>query len=184
MQILVFKALRHIYEKKSSFPVIAWRVVLVAETWASYSSYFQFFFKNGPFPASFFLYFRLFSTVDRKKCSLYLCLDSNCGPLVSDATALRTEPQPLPSILNTWPLIKLLFYFMLKTFCFNSAHWWWWWWHQHSPPKYLHYSIKQGDLNYLIRPRFFECQLMSIMMYSLSKEEKLFSFYQSMNLRN
>ena len=49
-----------------------------------------------------FLYFRLFKThVTVNKCSIYInfCrwLDSNRGSLVSEATALPTEPQPLPT---------------------------------------------------------------------------------------
>ena len=53
-------------------------------------------FLNGPFPA-FFLYFCLFNTVD-SKCQFKFCqwLNSNCGPLESEATALPTEAQPLP----------------------------------------------------------------------------------------
>ena len=52
------------------------------------------FFKNGPFPASFFLYFRLYNTADSKQMLNKFCrwLDSNRGPLVSEATALPTEP--------------------------------------------------------------------------------------------
>ena len=56
------------------------------------------FLKNGPFPASY-LYFHLFNTVDNKQMFyIKVCrwLDSNRGPLVSDVTALPTEPQPLP----------------------------------------------------------------------------------------
>ena len=52
------------------------------------------FLKNVPFPDSFILYFRLFNTVDRKYN--YRCPDSNHGSLVLEATALLTEPQPLP----------------------------------------------------------------------------------------
>ena len=51
----------------------------------------------------FFLYFRLFNTVDSKQMFNKFCqwLDSNCGPLVLEATTLPTEPQPLPwMILN------------------------------------------------------------------------------------
>ena len=57
-----------------------------------------FFAKNGPFPASFFFF--LFSsfqyTVDSKQMfhlnKTCRWLDSNCGPLVSVAAALPTEP--------------------------------------------------------------------------------------------
>ena len=46
-----------------------------------------------------FLYFRLFITVDGiQMFYINICqwLDSNRGPVVSEATALPTEPQPLP----------------------------------------------------------------------------------------
>ena len=42
-------------------------------------------FLNGPFPANIYC------------INICLCSDSNSGPLVSEATALPTEPQPLPS---------------------------------------------------------------------------------------
>ena len=35
------------------------------------------------------------------------CVDSNCGPLASEATALRTEPQPLPELTIQSSLMKL-----------------------------------------------------------------------------
>ena len=52
----------------------------------------------GPFKASFFIYFRLFNkqitaNMFSKSCQW---LDSNQGPLVSEATALPTAPQPQP----------------------------------------------------------------------------------------
>ena len=52
-------------------------------------------------PGLFFFYFRLFNTIQmtfNNKCSIKICrcLDSNHGPLTSEATALPTEPQPLP----------------------------------------------------------------------------------------
>ena len=45
-----------------------------------------------------FIYFRLFNTVDNKQMLNKFCqwLESNRGPLVLKATALPTEPQPLP----------------------------------------------------------------------------------------
>ena len=45
-----------------------------------------------------FLYFRLSHTADSKQMfhiKVCRCLHSNCGPLVSEATALPAEPQPL-----------------------------------------------------------------------------------------
>ena len=59
------------------------------------------FFLNGPFPASFSLFLSFQYTVDSKQMfniNINFCrwLDSNRRPLVSDATALPTEPQPQP----------------------------------------------------------------------------------------
>ena len=55
-------------------------------------------FKNGPFTAPF----SLFSSFDRAdsivKYKFCWLLVSNCRPLVSEVTALATEPQPLPSL--------------------------------------------------------------------------------------
>ena len=55
------------------------------------------FLINGPIPASFFFIF-VFSVQLIVKSWLKFCrwLDSNSGPLVLEATALPTEPQPLP----------------------------------------------------------------------------------------
>ena len=70
---------------------------------SSQNSYCKVFFKKKwPFPASYlYIYFRLFDIVDSKQMFNKICrwLDSNHGPLVSEATALPTEPQPLPDIL-------------------------------------------------------------------------------------
>ena len=59
---------------------------------------FVIFFYKLAIPGLFFLYFRLFNIVDSKQMFNKFCqwLDSNRGPLVSEATALPTEPQPLP----------------------------------------------------------------------------------------
>ena len=69
------------------------------------------FFKKWAIPGLFFLYFRLFNTqLTVYKCSILInfCqwLDSNRGPLVSEATALPTEPQPLPMfyLFTDWTL--------------------------------------------------------------------------------
>ena len=60
----------------------------------------------------FFFYFRLFDTLQLTvtKCSLKICqcLDSNRGPLVSEATALPTEPQPLPIGIIVYPFKFIL----------------------------------------------------------------------------
>ena len=72
-------------------------------TWMSIVNLF--FFKKWAIPGLFFIYFHLFNTVDNKQMLNKFCrwLESNRGPLVSKATALPTEPQPLPiasSIFN------------------------------------------------------------------------------------
>ena len=62
------------------------------------SSIIKVFFKNGLFTASF-RYFCLSNTVDGKQkffIKVFQWLDSNSGPLVSEATALPSELQPLP----------------------------------------------------------------------------------------
>ena len=66
------------------------------------------FFLKRAIPGLFIFYFRLFNTIQltvNNKCSIKICrcLDSNRGRLVLEATALPTEPQPLPT------LDKLLF---------------------------------------------------------------------------
>ena len=61
--------------------------------------YFFLFFKPA-ISGLFFFYFRLFNTIQLtvNKCSIKICrcLDSNRRPLISEATALPTELQPLP----------------------------------------------------------------------------------------
>ena len=58
-------------------------------------------FKNGPFPASFSL-FSSFQYSWQWIFNIKFCwwLDSNRGPLESEATALPTEPQPLRQCFN------------------------------------------------------------------------------------
>ena len=53
-----------------------------------------FVFLKWAIPGLFFVYFCLFITVDSKQMFNKFCrwLDSNCGHLVSEATALPTEP--------------------------------------------------------------------------------------------
>ena len=63
------------------------------------------FFKKWAIPGLFFVYFCLFITVDSKQMFNKFCrwLDSNCGHLVSEATALPTEPHnhcPVLEIVN------------------------------------------------------------------------------------
>ena len=63
-----------------------------------------FFFKKMGHSGLFFFYFRLFNTIQLtvdNKCSIKFCrcLESNRGPLIPEATALPTEPQPLPKKL-------------------------------------------------------------------------------------
>ena len=70
--------------------------------------YFFLFFKPA-ISGLFFFYFRLFNTIQLtvdNKCSIKFCrcLESNRGPLIPEATALPTEPQPLPKklLLFVW----------------------------------------------------------------------------------
>ena len=65
--------------------------------------------KNGPYLASFSLFSSFQSTVDSKQMfsiNINPCrwLDSNRGPLVSEGTALPTEPQPLTPVFN-WAIL-------------------------------------------------------------------------------
>ena len=68
-------------------------------------SFFFFFLKSGPFPASFLFIFVFSIQLIINKCSIKFCrwLESNRGPLVSKASALPTEPQPLPKVLQSLP---------------------------------------------------------------------------------
>ena len=53
---------------------------------------------NGPFSASLYLISSFQDTCRLEKvCKICRCLDSNHGGLVSEATTVPTEPQPLPS---------------------------------------------------------------------------------------
>ena len=60
------------------------------------------FFKKMGHPQPLLLYFRLFNAVDRKMFIINFCQkrDSNRGPLELEVTALPTEPQPLPIVVN------------------------------------------------------------------------------------
>ena len=75
------------------------------------------FLKNGPFPASF-MYFRLFNTqLTVNKCSIIFSrwLDSNRGPLVSEATPLPTEPHNLcPEIPRNTYLLATYYASLIK----------------------------------------------------------------------
>ena len=64
------------------------------------TSLFITFLKKMCHSGPLFHYFRLFNTVDSKQLFNKFCrwLDSNRRPLVLEATALPTEPQPLPQI--------------------------------------------------------------------------------------
>ena len=61
--------------------------------------YCNFFFKMGH-SRPLFLYFRLFNFNVQFVDKVCRCWDSNHGSLVSEATALPTEPPPLPFILG------------------------------------------------------------------------------------
>ena len=74
---------------------------------------------NGPFQASF-SYFRLFKTdlIELKQNKICQWLHSNCGSLVSEATALQTKPQPLfnPSVYFTFNLKLCMDQKLIRTY--------------------------------------------------------------------
>ena len=84
-------------------------------------------------PGLFFFYFFLFNIIQltvKNKCCIKICrcLDSNRGPLVSEATALPTESQPLPKSRKVlqWKLrvfLKIFFPFCrhLPSMCESAA---------------------------------------------------------------
>ena len=59
------------------------------------------FLKNGPFSDSFSLFLSIQYSLQKTKVQYKFgrWLDLNHGPLVSEATALLTDPQPLPRLL-------------------------------------------------------------------------------------
>ena len=78
-----------------------------------------FYIKNGPFPGLFYLYIRLLQLTVNVKYKFCQRLDSKCGPLVSEATALPTEPKPLPKYL-VWFCCKKNIYLFLQRSRFFS----------------------------------------------------------------
>ena len=62
------------------------------------------FIKMGHSRPLFVFLFSLQSTVNSVQYKFCRWLDSNCGPLVLEATALPTEPQPLPLKVFLSPL--------------------------------------------------------------------------------
>ena len=59
-----------------------------------------FLFSNVPFPTSvFFIFCLLKYRIHIVQCKFYQWLDSNCGPLMSEATTLLTDPQPILCVL-------------------------------------------------------------------------------------
>ena len=91
---------------KANFFVIQWRI------------FFKVHLLGGHF-RPLFLYFRLFNIqLAVNKCSIYIyniifCrwLCSNCGPLVSEASTLPTEPQPQS------PSVFIVFYSKVQIIC-------------------------------------------------------------------
>ena len=68
----------------------------------------SFFLKMAHSRPFFFIFVRLFykqltGNIGSKKSCRWL--DSNCGPLVSEATTLPTEPQPLPKCPNVLTMV-------------------------------------------------------------------------------
>ena len=58
------------------------------------------YFVKMAFPYLYFIYFRLFNIVDSKQCLIYILpmTGSEQQTSGSEATALPTEPQPIPMI--------------------------------------------------------------------------------------
>ena len=82
-------------------------------------------FLNGPFPASF-LYFCLFNKVDSKQMfhiKVWRWLDLNLGPLVSFATALTAESQPLPSPIVVSTVMSLEYNNRALWYSISSGQW-------------------------------------------------------------
>ena len=113
----------------------------------------HFFKKNGPFLASFSLFSSFQCTVDSKQMfNINKWLDSNCRPLVSEATPLPTEPQPLPCYGKFYLCRNVMFaknIFLLPLFCSTwlggfSTFWW-----QSSVPKFILTFLKQFPSIYL-----------------------------------
>ena len=82
------------------------------------------FLKNGPCPASFY-FICMFSIklMVNQWMTFRRWLDSNRGPLVLEATALPTEPQPLPFFyifVNRWKPVQIHFLIISKFLLFFS----------------------------------------------------------------
>ena len=77
-------------------------------------SQYSFFLGGGSFPASFFFIFVFSIQLTVKMFNLNFCRsrDSNRGPLDSEATALPTEPRPLPSIFS----LSLAYVYLILSF--------------------------------------------------------------------
>ena len=77
---------------------------------------------NVPFPTSFSLFLSFLITIPRKYGFNKSCrwLDSNRGPLVSEATALSTEPQPLSTSSSIYNHHS--FAFKLPKVCLFNSH--------------------------------------------------------------
>ena len=72
------------------------------------------FFKKWAIAGLFFFIFvfPIQLTVNNVQYNFFLLLDSSLGPLELEATALPTEPQPLPIKMDSFqmPCITLLYY--------------------------------------------------------------------------
>ena len=106
-----------IYQKKKKFEPLKttsmwWRQIMILTFRVMLlCSWVQYFFKNGPFRPLFSLFWSF------QQLSVYMFiiefrrwLDSNRGPLVSEATTLPTEWQPRPNTLGKEKLSSNLWY--------------------------------------------------------------------------
>ena len=68
----------------------------------SWDTWVRKYYKNGPFPTSFYLFIFDFLTQLTVNVQFKFCrwLDSYRGPLESEASALPTELQPLPKVIE------------------------------------------------------------------------------------
>ena len=83
------------YKTKKVFPFLRQGYVRQAGRQADRGQALEWYFLKWAIPGLFFFIF-VFSINSWQKQVFNIWLDSNRGQLVSDATALLTEPQPLP----------------------------------------------------------------------------------------
>lgn len=92
--------------QQKTFPLAVFSVLVffflgIFSVWA-----FSVFFKNGPLPASFSILSFQQLTVKHVFRKFGQLLESNHGPVISEAAALSTDPQPQPAgLYHTYSLL-------------------------------------------------------------------------------